>query len=50
MNPMDENERVLADCRASWHDEAAAEADRMGLQGTKREEFIKAHIAEREKV
>jgi hypothetical protein len=48
---MDENERIVADCRATWHEEAhktaVIEADQKGFQGAKREDFIKARQAER---
>jgi hypothetical protein len=48
---MDENQRILEDCRASWHEEAYAtalkEADERKLQGTERDDFIKTRKAER---
>lgn len=48
---MDENERLMEDCRMSWNEEAQktaeTEADGRGLQGAERDDFIKTRKAER---
>jgi hypothetical protein len=48
---MDEKRRMMMDSQSTWredaHKTAVLEADRSGLRGPERDEFIKAREAER---